>query len=822
MMSFSTLTIISLVLLFIVVAAAGALFLYLYWWRMQRPVPRLDGVVAASCLTQPVEVLRDKHGIPHIYAQSEADLFRALGWTHAQDRFWQMEQARRTAQGRLAEIFGEPALEADRFCRIVGLQRAAEKDEAALDDATRQVIAWYTEGVNAYLTTHSGRVSAEHNLLRVPVEAWRVVDTLGAAKVLAWSMSGNWQSELTRLLLTQQVDVYTAADVEPDYLAEAPIILEAVGSEEQVRLQSVAGLLLTQYAQLQQWLGGERAGQGSNSWVLGPKHSLNRRPLLCTDPHLTVQLPTAGYEVHLSGPETEVSGVTYPGMPGVFNGHNVQIAWGLTNAQVDTQDIFVERIHPEQPFHFAYGDAWEPAEVRDETIAVRRGAPHTERVVITRHGPLINGFVRRAAGGANPAMESTPLALCWTGHTPGALLTSVLKLNQAQDWTAFSAALAEWTSPPQNVTYADARGNIGMRLAGRIPRRSANLGLTPAPGWEPATSWAEWIPAAELPQLYNPASGIIVAANNKPVGDAYPHFLGIEFDPGWRAARIEQALREKERFTIRDMEELQQDNGSLLAKAFIPWFTLLYSDDPWEKVAIQALRKWNWRMDADSPAALIFHYLLVNLLEMTFADKLGAGYAGYLGKSSAPIFLHHPFHGRAATRLLQIINDFDESFWYTDVKQGRQRNRLELLQAALTRTMKMIRREYGDSMLRWAWGKAHQVRFTHPLGGARLVGGFFNRSPLPIGGDATTPNQTRAPLALPPGLVQTIPAYRQIFEVGAWDRGQSVLAGGQSGHPFSRQYDDQIMMWREGVYHLMPWSRAAVEKTAVYRLTLQP
>jgi penicillin amidase len=182
-----------------------------------------------------VEVLRDKHGMPHIFAQTEADLFRTLGWTHAQDRFWQMEQARRTAQGRLAEIFGEPALEADRFCRIVGFQRAAEADEAALDATTRQALTWYVAGVNAYLTSHPGRVSAEHNLLRVPVEPWRVVDTLGAAKVLAWSMSGNWQSELTRLLLNQHLDAYTAADLEPDYPAEAPIMLEGVGSAEQVR-----------------------------------------------------------------------------------------------------------------------------------------------------------------------------------------------------------------------------------------------------------------------------------------------------------------------------------------------------------------------------------------------------------------------------------------------------------------------------------------------------------------------------------------------------------------------------------------------------------
>ena len=821
-MSFPNVVIIVLIVLLVLVLVGAALFLYVYWWRMQRPVPKLDGKVTLPGLDRPIEIVRDKHGVPHVFAETEADLYRALGFVHAQDRFWQMEQARRTAQGRLAEIFGEAALDADRFCRIVGLWRAAEADDGALDAATRAVLEWYTAGVNAYMERHPGRLSAEHNLLRVPAEPWRIVDTLGAAKVLSWSQSGNWQSELTRLLLSQQVDAYTAADLEPDYPPGNPVILEGTGSEEQVRMLSAAGLLLNQYETVRQWLGGETLGQGSNSWVLSPRHSLNRRPLLCADPHLTVQLPAVVYEAHLSGPETEVSGMTYPGMPGVFIGHNTQLAWGLTNALADTQDLFVERMHATEPFTYAYGDTWEPAQVFEETITVRRAAPHIERVVVTRHGPLINGFVRRAVGGANRALESTPISLQWTGHTPGTVLEAVLKLNCADDWETFNAALAVWTSPPQNVTYADARGNIGYGLAGRIPLRTTNLGLVPAPGWDPASAWDRWIAADELPRLYNPPSGIIVTANNKMAGDDYPYFLGMEFDPGWRAARIEQMLGEKERFTVRDMEEMQQDNGSLLAKAFTPWFTLLYSEDPWEKVAIQALRKWNWRMDSDSAAALIFHYLLANLVELTFGDKLGPARDGYLARAGTPLFVNHPFKLRAETRLLQIISEQDNTFWYADTAGARQRDRHELLQEALALTMKSIRRVYGDSMLRWAWGKAHQVRFTHPLGSARLVGGFFNRNPLPIGGDATTPNQTGAPFGLPPALVQTIPVYRQIYEVGTWDRAQSVLAGGQSGHPLSRLYDDQVMMWREGVYHPMPWSREAIMKIAAYRLLLEP
>jgi penicillin amidase len=348
------------------------------------------------------------------------------------------------------------------------------------------------------------------------------------------------------------------------------------------------------------------------------------------------------------------------------------------------------------------------------------------------------------------------------------------------------------------------------------------LGLVPAAGWDGAHEWDGFIPAVELPRLYNPESGKIVLANHKVAGDDYPYFLGADFDPGWRAARIEEMLAEKDRHTIRDMEEMQLDNVDKLAQAFTPWFTLLRIDDPWEKVAIQALRKWNWRMDSDNPAGLIFSYLMNNLLELVYADKLGAARGSFLGASSTPLFPILGSRQRAETALLQIVNEHEESFWYADVAKRRSRTRDELLQEALTRSMKLIRRVYGDSMLRWAWGKAHQVRFAHPLSRARFVGGQFDRGPLPVGGDGMAPNLTAGPVGLPPGLVQTIPVYRQIYEVGTWDRAESVLAGGQAGHALSRLYDDQIMMWREGAYHVMPWSREAVEKVTEYRLILQP
>ncbi len=820
----TTLYIVLTLLLIFVILPLVLFFLYLYWWSIQRSNPQLEGALTIGCFTAPVEILRDKHGIPHIYAQSRADLYRAQGFVHAQDRLWQMEQNRRIARGTLAEVYGEAALEADRFSRTVGFWRAAQAELAALDAETRQTLDWYAEGVNAYVASRPRRFGAEFNLLRVNPEPWTALDSLGYAKITAWGLSLNWDAELTRLRLLGRLGDVAASELEPNYPDANPAVLEGVGSEELIRLQQTAGLLLNQYEQLKGWLGIVADGQGSNAWVLAPKASLNRRPLLCNDPHLAVQIPGIWYEVHLNAPSIDVSGVSFTGLPGVVIGHNADIAWGITNGMVDVQDLFIERVNPGDPTQFAQGDQWAEAQIIEEVINVRRGRPHVERVVITHNGPLISGLIKPLETGKSKGDPAAivPLSLRWTGHEPGNSLRAILQLNQARNWDDFSAALTDWATPPQNILFADDHGNIGYRLVGKIPKREQNLGLVPVPGWDNSYAWRDYIPFEELPFLYNPPSGKIASTNNKIVGDDYPYFLGSEFAPGWRAARLEEMLNKKERHTVRDMEEMQLDTHSKYAEALTPWLTLLNSEEAWEKAALTALRKWNYRMEPESEAALVFHYTVIELLEMVFGDKLGESKAGYFGVGENPLFQANGFLWRAETRLLELLNEHEESYWYVEAKSGRPRTREELLQEALTSAVKKIREAVGDSMRRWDWGRTHQVRYVHPLGSARLLKNVFNRGPLPVGGDAFTLNVARSPLRLPVEHVQAAASYRQIFEVGTWDRAQSVINVGQSGHPLGDHYDDQIMMWKEGNYHAMPWSREAVEAATVYRLRLEP
>ena len=831
--------ILTVALLFVIILLGGGLIVYIYWWLVQRPSPQHEGELELPELDAAVEVLRDQHGIPHIYAQSEADLWRAQGFTHAQDRLWQMEQNRRVAQGRLAELVGEGALDVDRFSRIVGFNRSAQAELNDLDEATTLTLQHYCQGVNAYIRSRKGKLAAELNLLRRQPEEWSPLDILAFGKMVAWSLSINWESELVRLQLAAKLDPTLAADLEPDYPNTNPVVAEGVDSQDSMRLLHTAGLVLNEYEQLKGWmsLAAPGIGQGSNAWAVSASKTASGRPILCNDPHLVMTMPGPWYEMHLhcppqpaeSGSGIHVSGASFGGAPGIIIGHNEQIAWGMTNAFPDVQDVYIERPHPDnakgQPPRFEYEGEWEEATVLREEIYLRnRHRPHVEEVVVTRHGPLLSGILKTDSPDTGfpdePVLTAAPLALRWIGHEPGAVLRSILRINRAQNWQDFDAALADWTAPSQVFAYAD-RDNIAYRLAGAVPIRRSGNGLVPVPGWSSDYEWDGLIPDNELPRLLNPSSGFIATANNKLTGDDYPYVLTFETMPGWRARRIEEMLVRKDAHSLRDMEQMQLDQTSLYAQALTPLLTSHLSEDPYVRVAVNMLQDWGYHMDQESPAALVFHYTLLHLLDLTFGQKLGATAEGFLGKGSSPVFLINGFMLRAQTRLLELLQNENDSPWYADAATGRRRTKEELIETALKLSIHRLRREVNPTPRKWAWGRMHQIRYSHTLGRARILGWLFNRGPYPIGGDGTTLNQTAYMPELPPGLVQVQAAYRQIFDIGNWDAAQSVTASGQSGHPVSRNYADQIPMWLEGAYHNMPWSRPAVEKATRHRLLLK-
>ncbi len=794
---------------------AGGFLAYVYRWLMTRPVPDLDGSLQLPILDAPVTIRRDTHGIPHIEASSQADLFRAQGFVHAQDRMWQMEQMRRITDGTLAELFGKPALEADQYARTIGFRRIADRELAELWPHELETLKWYCQGVNAYMIQRGNNLAAEFRLLRYTPEPWQPVNCLAIGKLIGWAMSVNWDGEILRLLLRKQLGAEAAADLDRVSMADTPLILDELEERDAERLVLTAQALLQEYEKVKEFLPFAPAGQGSNSATVAGTRSESGHPMMCNDPHLQVAMPGSLYEQHLTAPGLDATGAMFPGAPGVVFGHNQHVAWGITAAITDVQDLFVERLHPEQPDQYECDGAWLPLESVEESFRIKgETEPVTKTIRFTRHGPIISDLV--------PEVDGLPIALQWTGTDPGHTFHCLHEILVAGSCTEAMAAFAEWNCPALNVSVADTQGNIGYGLIGRHPIRGQGRGLLPSAGWDTANDWQGYVPYTDLPSIHNPPSGVIVTANNRITDPDAEVWLGCDFDPGYRAQRITQYLEDLPTITPADLRRAQLDSYSTFAAALTAVLIRLEPTDTWEKYALKVLADWNFRMETTSEGALIFHYLLSALLDEAFGTKLDSLYPRFLGKSSNPLFTNSSFKIKALPHLLELLQHSVQSRWYHDTANDRERTREIFLQDALQKGVHTMRQEMGESTRKWAWGRIHQIRFSHLMGSVFILRPILNRGPYPIEGDATTPMQTTAELGTPASLVQVSPAYRNVMEIGNWDTMQSVVNTGQSGHPMSRHYNDQIGMWREGEYHPMPFSAQAVAENTVYTLHLEP
>ena len=394
---------------------------------LRRPLPRTSGSLKLAGLRAPVQVLRDRWGVPHIYAASSADLFMAQGYIHAQDRLWQMELQRRTGHGRLSELFGGLALDTDRYVRIMGFSRVAERELATLAGDSRAAIEAYIAGVNAFIERNARRLPLEFTLLRIQPEQWRPADVLVWGKMLAQNLARSWISEALRAQIVALVGPERASALEPEYLADHPLTLPRGASYG----SSIGADALRMVSNATPFMGNGELGQGSNAWVVGGGRSASGRPLLANDVHLTLQVPSLWYENHLSGGEFHVTGASLPGTPGVVIGHNERVAWGVTNGENDVQDLFIERFDRVDRLRYQFRGEWQRAELVREEIRIKgRAAPHVEEVRITRHGPVISALVpahaptkdQQEQQGGDTTAYSEELALRWTALEPGQTL----------------------------------------------------------------------------------------------------------------------------------------------------------------------------------------------------------------------------------------------------------------------------------------------------------------------------------------------------------------------------------------------------------------
>jgi penicillin amidase len=796
----------ALIVILVVLLIVSAVLAGVGTWFVRRPWPQVSGTLTVAGLSEPVRVIRDQWGIPHIYAENEHDLTFAQGYVHAQDRLWQMDFNRRVASGALSDACGDATLEIDRFMRTLGLRRAAEKDWEVLDDDTRVALEAYAEGVNAYIDSHRDRLPLEFTILGADPVPWTPIDSIAIGKVMAYSLSANYEFELLRSRIIAELGEEAAQQLLPPYPDGAPVIIPPE-ARSYAWLREAGFDALDSVSAL---VGRVRLDRGSNSWVIDGSRTETGDAMLANDTHLGLDMPSIWYENGLHGAGFDTVGFIFPGIPLVVIGHNANIAWGVTNLPADVQDFYIERLDdPDNPRKYEFMREWRDLEVVRETIDVKDCEPEVIDVLITHHGPIMN----EAIGAPE---DADPLALQWTALDGTQIIRSVRLLDLASNWEEFREAVSYWDVPSQNLVYADVQGNIGYQTPGKIPVRApGHQGLVPVPGWTGEYEWQGYIPYDELPSVLNPPTGFLVTANNKVVPDDYPNHLAYEWSAPYRAQRIVDLLAADESVSIQDSRDIQADTYSLPAEALRPYM-LAVEPDPssgLQATAQNLLAEWDLHLEADRTGASVYQAWLWFLLENTFGDELGEELlAEYIDSSNMSVPL-----------LIDIMEEA-ENAWFDDVTTSEVETRDDILRRSLADGVAWLSERHGADPDKWEWGRLHTKTFVHnPLGqsGIGLLEDLFNSNTIQARGDSFTVDAAWfsfvEPFAMTGGA-----SNRQIVDLGNLSNSLGMHTTGQSGQLLHRHREDFVWPWQNVEYHSVLFDQEATIANSEAILNLTP
>lgn len=778
-------------------------------WLIQRKVPQTEGTLRLKGLNSGVKVLRDRWGIPHIYAKNIHDLLFAQGFVHAQDRLWQMDLQRRVAAGRLSEILGKRLVAIDRWLRILGFRRSIENNTGMLDRDLRHYIEAYSAGINSYMSR--GNLPLEFSLLRYSPHQWSIVDSLSWNMVMSWNLSVNWESEIIRAALIDYLGKDIETELEPGYAPHWPSIIPH-GLE--VMLPGTQPLMKNYEAR--SFLGpSPRDGIGSNSWVLSGTKTASGAPLLANDMHLVMNLPCIWYENHLICQDMNITGISAPGVPFIISEHNGYVTWGFTAGLSDVQDLFKERIRNNSKgiLQYEYKGKWYDTRIVTEEIKVKKRHPVIEKVVITRHGPIINKL-------APDFSKEQPLALAWTAYERDTTLKALHKIIRARNCRKFHEALEYWTSPNVNILFADIEGNIAYTLAGRVPIRKKGDGKVPVPGWTGEYDWKGFIPFKELPHLFNPKQGYIVTANNRIITRDYPYFLGNDYCSGDRAERITEMIEAKEAIDIEYIKQMQYDVLSPTARRINEQLKRKLIKSPKIKSAVELLKGWDGEMNSNSSAAALYQVFIRSLLSLALHKKLGHLTQYYMGMGPTPMLGEYSMFCWRAWEWLQRELLKEKSFWFETDHRKESEN--DIIHGAFQKAVKFLNKELGHKIEKWSWGKLHSLTFMHPLGRVKVFGRILNRGEFTLGGDGTTIWASYSSMHNLDTTNMIGPPFRFIADCKNLNNSIGILTPGQSGNPGSIHYDNQIDAWFKGTYHPILYNETEVKKEIEAQLELLP
>jgi penicillin amidase len=766
----------------------------------------IEGELRLRGLREPVEVIRDRWGVPHIYAANTHDLYFAQGFVMASERLFQMEVTARLASGRLSEAFGDLTVPIDRFIRTVGWNRAGARLAAQYDELSMEMVDAAVQGMRAWVETMPA-APIEYDVLGLePSFDWDRSVEIGAssAVLMSWTLSTNWDAELIRTEIAERLGWEAVATLFPDLPAEAAAVIPGKDGGAGSRRSA---LELLRSAPL------FPKGQGSNNWVVSGRRSATGMPLLANDPHLQVQLPSIWFEVHLVAPGINVRGVSLTFAPGVIIGHNERIAWGYTNVGGDTQDLYLEQLN-EDGTAALYDGVWEPLTIHREEIAVRgRAEPEVVEVRETRHGPVLDSYL---VGIANPRVVEGAIrqtyALRFVGLEESVKPSTVHRINIAANFDEFRAAASGWDCPGQNFVYADVDGNIGYQCTGLHPIRPRGDGTIPVPGWTHEFEWQGYVPFEEMPWSFNPPEGFLATANARPHDDHYPFLLGKDFLPPYRARRIVELLTATPKHDQATFRRIQTDTVSLAARDLLPRLMEIEPADDRQKQALAVLRDWNQDMAADSAPAAVYQLWCLHVAKSILRPRLG------------PELFSHYFGVREWTNTFQYqvlpnLLTYPTAEWFgEDGSEARDSTLRSALDAALDELTSLR----GSDIEAWRWGDIHRVRFAGQLAMIPDLAELFTGGEGPVGGDEQTVHQGLFEPDSGSYNAVVIPSWRQIIDLSDFDASVGTHTVGQSGNPASPHYRDLFPLWIGGEHHPLPFTRAAVEAHAEGTLTLVP
>ncbi len=803
--------------------ALVVLGIVMVYYLASQSLPDYDNTVSVDGLSAPVEIVRDNANVPHILGETDPDVFFGLGYAHAQDRLWQMALMRRTAQGRLSEVFGAPTIQVDRLIRRLDLYRLASESVAAQDPQTLAALEGYARGVNARLaeinTDALGRGAPEMFIFNAPISPWRPADSLAIIKLMGLQLSGHLTEEVLRARTSIALDdPRRLLDILPDFPGTGVAALPEYASLYPD---------LPRYADRAQapehpLMPVKRRGLAgaSNGWAAATSRSASGGTLLANDPHLGFSAPSVWYLARLELSTGGVIGGTIPGMPVVLTGRSDDLGWGLTSSYLDDQDLFIERLNPDNPEEYLTPGGYKKFRTRRSIIEIKDEAPITLTLRWTENGPVLPGTQFDLDTVTPPGHF---VSLAWTGLSArDTSMSAAMAIMRSKSVKQAIAAGERYIAPSQNLVLAD-KETIGLKTIGAVPRRNAGhltKGRMPSDGWRAANRWEGRMPYASNPEYVSPRGGIVGNTNNKIVQRPFPNHISFVWGDSQRIQRWTRLMQSRQVHTRDSFIEAQNDTGSAAARNLLPlvgadlWFTGQAAPEgtPERKrqIALALLAEWNGEMNQHLPEPLIYAAWMRELQERLIRDELGALADQYTHVE--PLFIE------------RVFRDIDGASAWCDVKQSALVERCEdMARLSLDDAIVWIEERYGTALQSLRWGDAHQATHDHAvLGNVPVLRYFLNIRQSTSGGDNTlmrglTSGKDPNPFENVHGA-----GFRGVYDFADPDSSVFVISTGQSGHFLSRHYDDLAQLWRRGEYIPMSLDIELARAAAVGVTNLTP